>query len=229
MTEEITLASIEAFIAAHPEALETLILNFEDQPTQAISMIERKQRLLETKLADAESKITEFVDISRQNQRLFQLCHALIQTLLKPQPFADAALGIKKIFDDTLPTTPYHLFVFRSPQPSDTDAIETSFVSRKSLADQLGNLVNFEQPVLGAIRSEESAILFPNSDSVMASCAIVPLNTETPVGVLSLGSIDINGFARDQDTLFVAFIGDLLAGLLSYHYFEADISDGTTV
>ena len=74
MTEEITLASIEAFIAAHPEALETLILNFEDQPTQAISMIERKQRLLETKLADAESKITEFVDVSRQNQRLFQLC-----------------------------------------------------------------------------------------------------------------------------------------------------------
>lgn len=229
MSENITLESVRAYVAKNPDVLETLILDLEDQPKGAISLMERKQQLLTQKLSEAEAQIQSFVDISRQNQRLFQLCHALIRTLIKPQAFAEAAEGIKTVFEQTLSSTAYHLFIFKTPENPAAVPVGSSFITRDFLSEKLGSLISFEQPVLGVIRPEEAEILFPEQPTSIASCAIVPLITDAPIGVLTLGSQEANNFSRDQDTLFISFIGDLLASLLDYQYFPGQMLEEQSV
>jgi uncharacterized protein YigA (DUF484 family) len=57
----------------------------------------------------------------------------------------------------------------------------------------------------------------------------VPLITDAPIGVLTLGSQEANNFSRDQDTLFISFIGDLLASLLDYQYFPSQMLEEQSV
>jgi uncharacterized protein YigA (DUF484 family) len=153
----------------------------------------------------------------------------LIRTLIKPQAFAEAAEGIKTVFEQSLSSTAYHLFIFKTPENPAAVPVGSSFITRDFLSEKLGSLVSFEQPVLGVIRPEEAEILFPEQPTSIASCAIVPLITDAPIGVLTLGSQEANNFSRDQDTLFISFIGDLLASLLDYQYFPGQMLEEQSV
>ena len=66
-------------------------------------------------------------------------------------------------------------------------------------------------------------MLFPEVDNLVASSALLPLNCEGLHGALAIGSESVDGFHQDQDTLFAAFIGDFLAGLLAYRYFPTQV------
>ena len=49
----------------------------------AVSLAGHKLQLVSEKLALAEQQIREFIDVSTQNQTLFQLCHQLVQQTAK--------------------------------------------------------------------------------------------------------------------------------------------------
>jgi threonine synthase len=172
----------------------------------------------------AQKQIHEFIDVSTQNQTLFQLCHQLVQQLQKPQSIQAATARLGEILKATLDTRDYHLFIFQDK--AEPDCTATSFVSQANFQTAVGGLFNPDKPILGVVRAEESKCLFPDLDHDISSCAIIPLVSEDLVGALTIGSQDSNGFHRDQDTLFIQFIGDFLAGLIKHRFLIDDPKQG---
>ena len=148
----------------------------------------------------------------------------LVQQLQKPQSIQAATARLGEILKATLDTRDYHLFIFR--ETAEPDCTATSFLSQASFQTAVGGLFNPDKPILGVVRAAESKSLFPNLDQDISSCAIIPLVSEGLVGALTIGSQDSNGFHRDQDTLFIQFIGDFLAGLIAHRFFINDPKQG---
>ena len=220
MSDQVTYSQIQHYLKDHPEDLERLVLEANPETKGAVSLAGHKLQLVSEKLALAEQQIHEFIDVSKQNQTLFQLCHQLVQQLQKPQSIQSATAGLGKILKATLDTRDYHLFIFRDQIEPDCTA--TSFVAQATFQEAVGGLFNPDKPILGVVRAEESNRLFPDVDHVISSCAIIPLVSDHLVGALTIGSQDSNGFHRDQDTLFIQFIGDFLAGLIAHRFFADD-------
>jgi len=221
MSNAATFETLKDHIKSHPEDLERLILSVEDNTGAAISLPQRKFNLVSQKLEQAEAQITEFIEVSRQNQNLFQLCHRLVETLQRPQSIQEVTQVLERLLQETLTHHHHHLFIFKNapgePCPS------TTFIESATFERQVGGLFNPEKPVLGVIREAESEVLFPEADNLVASSALLPLNCEGLHGALAIGSESVDGFHQDQDTLFAAFIGDFLAGLLAYRYFPTQV------
>lgn len=224
MSEQVTYTQIQSYFKDHPDDLERLVLEASPETNGAVSLAGHKLQLVSEKLALAEQQIREFIDVSTQNQTLFQLCHQLVQQMQKPQSIQAATARLSEIFKATLDTRDYHLFIFRDQ--AEPDCTATSFMSQASFQDAVGGLFNPEKPILGVVRAEESNCLFPGLDHDISSCAIIPLISEDLVGALAIGSQDSNGFHRDQDTLFIQFIGDFLAGLIAHRFFTNDPKQG---
>ena len=224
MSDKVTYTQIQNYLKDHPDDLERLVLEANPETKGAVSLAGHKLQLVSEKLALAEQQIHEFIDVSTQNQTLFQLCHQLVQQLQKPQSIQAATARLGEILKATLDTRDYHLFIFR--ETAEPDCTATSFLSQASFQTAVGGLFNPDKPILGVVRAAESKSLFPNLDQDISSCAIIPLVSEGLVGALTIGSQDSNGFHRDQDTLFIQFIGDFLAGLIAHRFFINDPKQG---
>ncbi|MGB1191045.1 MAG: DUF484 family protein [Pseudomonadales bacterium] len=219
MSNNVTFEALQDHLKSHPEDLERLILGTEESTGVAISLPQRKFNLVSQKLSHAEAQIAEFIEVSRQNQTLFQLCHRLVETLQRPQSIQDVTSVLARLLQETLSHHHHHLFVFKDAPVE--PCTSTTFIKASDFEGQVGGLFNPEKPVLGVIRQAESEVLFPDSGSQVASSALLPLQCEGLHGALAIGSESADGFHRDQDTLFIAFIGAFLAGLLAYRYFPA--------
>ena len=220
MSDEVTYAQVQHYLKDHPDDLERLVLEANPETKGAVSLAGHKLQLVSEKLALAEQRVHEFIDVSKQNQTLFQLCHQLVQQLQKPQSIQTATAQLGKILKATLDTQDYHLFIFRDQ--AEPDCTATSFLTQATFQEAVGGLFNPDKPILGVVRAEESNRLFPNVGHDLSSCAIIPLVSDHLVGALTIGSQDSNGFHRDQDTLFIQFIGDFLAGLIAHRFFADD-------
>ena len=66
----------------------------------------------------------------------------------------------------------------------------------------------------GPLRGPEYKRLFNVPDAAEASAAIVQLRHADLVGVLAIGSRDPRRFSTEMGTLFVRYIGDVLARVL---------------
>jgi len=71
------------------------------------------------------------------------------------------------------------------------------------------------RPLCGHVEEEWRQGLFHQNDQIASVC-IVPLGREKIWGILALGSLDLK--YNDDDTLFLEFIGDVVAAKL-YHLF----------
>jgi uncharacterized protein YigA (DUF484 family) len=224
MSDKVTYTQIQNYLKENPGDLERLVLEAIPETKGAVSLAGHKLQLVSEKLALAEQQIREFIDVSTQNQTLFQLCHQLVQQLQKPQSIQAATARLGEILKATLDTRDYHLFIFR--EAAEPDCTATSFVSQARFQTSVGGLFNPDKPILGVVRAEESKCLFPDLDHGISSCAIIPLVSEDLVGALTIGSQDSSGFHREQDTLFIQFMGDFLAGLIKKRFFIDDPKQG---
>jgi uncharacterized protein YigA (DUF484 family) len=81
-------------------------------------------------------------------------------------------------------------------------------------------LIKGRQAVAGQLRSEERSFLFGHEGEQVKSCAVIPLQTaalqqDKPLGLLAIGSSNAEHFHASMDTLFIRFVGDVLARLLT--------------
>jgi uncharacterized protein YigA (DUF484 family) len=77
-----------------------------------------------------------------------------------------------------------------------------------------GLLVSTEA-VSGSFREEELKFLFAGQQGTIASAIVLPVAVDGKItGMLALGSEDVHYFKAGMDTLFLKFVGDVIAHLL---------------
>ncbi len=73
------------------------------------------------------------------------------------------------------------------------------------------------RPIVGPLRPQERAILFGEFADEVQSAAVVPIGNPTCIAVLAAGSSDPRRFHAEMGTMFLEFIGEVLARVLPHH------------
>ena len=204
----VTIEAIEAYLSDHPEAVLSLKLK-STEGSNTISFAERRAEALEEKLIQTQAKLQELIDVSKDNERLFQACKACLIELIECRDIVDLAPTIEKSLGETFGVQAHHLFLFEDGEVSTSP--DLTRIDQSALSRRMGSLFTTNAPWLGAIRPDEAKTIFPNANSV-ASAAIVPVRRNKQlIGLFCLGSAEGNHFHAQLSTHFLELLADVIA------------------
>lgn len=216
--EKISAADVANFLRSNPDFFlnrsELLFeLNLPHGHNNASSLLEKQASVLRTRNTELRHKFNEMVAIARDNDRLFQQIRQLGLALLEADDLAqcEAALRISVVQDFHLDHISLLLF---GDQPRPDSIIATS---PHEVQTVLGDLLRGNRIICTTLRRQEMSFLFPGYDRAEGSAALIPLHFRRELGLLAVGSTDPNHFNSGMDTMFAAYIGDLLSRRL--HHF----------
>lgn len=209
--------AVTAFLQAHPDFF-TRHLGLLDvlrlpHPTHgAISLIERQLSVLRERNCHLEHKLVELIRVARDNERLSANLHQLALGLMR----ADSLDSVLATARDLL-CGEFHAdrVVVRLIDHDATLQAPYSVTRDDPGLERLKPLFESHRPLCGRLRDDQLDWLFGTDATEVASAVVIPLHDTEPLGVLALGSHEAERFNPSMGTLFLGYLGDLLASAVS--------------
>lgn len=187
---------------------------------KAISLLERQVNLLRERNNENKDNINQIIANAKANDELFEKIRKIILELLATTNLEDlAALIKKKLKNDFSASESKLVFIAEgSPQLEQQTVLPLS-----QIKDVLGELFSKQRSFCGSLASKQITLLFPDANPAIASAALIPLhlnkgieaNRALGIPLLIIGSTKENQFHSNLDTLFLDFIGEVLAAHIS--------------
>ncbi len=204
------------FLQKHPRFFENNLdilseLRLPHPSGTAISLIERQVDVLRDNNHNLEQKLNNLIQIARDNDRLNgriqKMALALMETTELDEVFYAVQVILRSEFDADTTT----LRCFGTPK-SPTSLDENSFVERDAaLEKQFGKFFDKNKPVCGPLNASQAQYLFSDNAESIISAALVPINGQQDlIGMLAIGSFDINRFHPAMGTVFLTYIGEMI-------------------
>jgi hypothetical protein len=179
---------------------------------QAVSLVERQVAVLRERNIDMRKRLTQLVGAANTNDSLFDKTRALTLALLDVEDLA----GLDAVLDASLKAG------FRADDLACYLALDTRLPALRQIhrcaSERELPMINLTQSTgtsCGPLRADEYRRLFRVDEAADASSALVQLRHRHIVGILAIGSRDSRRFSADMGTLFVRYIGDVLARTLA--------------
>lgn len=179
---------------------------------RAISITERQILTLREKAKLLESKLGELIRFGEENDAIGEKVHRLATALAGARDFAAvrhvllAHLGE----DFAVPHVAFRLWNL----PAQAEAAEFAEVNEQTRIFAAG----LAHPYCGANAGFEAAAWFGEAGGQVRSVALVALRREAEtVGLLALGSEDVQRFYPEMGTLFLQRIAETLGSALNLH------------
>lgn len=217
MTDKPALAPLEsdtvaAYLRAHPEFFidhDELIpeLRIPHQRGDTVSLVERQVKLLRERNIEMRHRLSQLMDVARDNDRLFEKTRQLVLAILDAESLEDLVIAVEDSLrnDFQVPFASLTLF-------SDAPLSVGRSVSIAEAQQAVGGLLANGKIVCGVLRPHELAFLFgENQQSQIGSAAVVSLQHQGLHGILAIGSEDPQHYKSSLGTLFLSYIGDVLA------------------
>ncbi len=211
--KEISEQQVLAYLKSHPEILKEHVgllseLALSHESGGAVSLIERQVRVLRERNILLRRQLNDLLGNARTNDDLFAKVRALTLALLEVSGWHE--------LNEVLAT---HLLV-------DFDAdFACCHLLREHL--RLDHLMGHEESLPTAaftrgarslclpLRSAELQRIFPAGQHEQdGSAVLLPLTLASSEGCLAVGSRDPQRFAAEMDTLFIGYVGDVLARII---------------
>ena len=196
------------FFQTHPTLLSELALPH--QSGGAISLIERQVEVLRERNIRVHRQLNDLIQTARANDDLFTKTRSLTLALLDVSGWHE--------LNEVLAT---HLLV-----DFDADFVCCHLQREHLNLDHLrghedalptAGLVHNSQPLCSTLRATELKAVFPVQDHEEdGSAVLLPLALKVGEGCLAVGSRRPDHFASDMDTLFIGYIGDVLARIIDH-------------
>lgn len=184
----------------------------------ATSLVERQVAVLRERNMDMRQRLHKFVDIARDNDKLFERTRKLTLRLL-------AANALKEILDivaDSLKNDftieYYSIALFNNASLHNQPSID--LIDGEQANQEIGHLLRSGNAISGVLRTKELAFLFPSHGAVK-SAAIAPIGSDPTLGYIAVGNEREDYYRTNMDTLFLTYISQMLALLIS-HYTKQD-------
>ena len=198
------------FFGRHPMLLTDLSLPHDSG--QAVSLVERQVAILRERNIDIRRRLNHLVGAANTNDTLFEKTRHFTLAMLDCNDLA----AIDRVLADTL------LDDFGADRARCFVSHPIPFASLphvvyRTSAQELP-LIHLTQAAglsCGLLRADEFAHLFDDTPSTDGSAALIQLRHGELLGVLAIGSLDPLRFSPDMGTLFIRYIGDVLARVLS--------------
>jgi len=212
--EHITAQDIITYLQAHPGFFRhhPALLSELELPHasgQAVSLVERQIAILRERNMDMRRRMNELLEAARANDAIFTKTRSLTLALLEAESLHE--------LNEVLAT--FVLVDFEADFVcAHVRGLAHSLDHIQNHADEFpfAHLYNSRAPVCTTLRQTELRQVFPVSNhGDSASAVLLPMAVKGSEGVLCIGSRDASHFRQDMDTLFVAYIADVLGKVLS--------------
>jgi uncharacterized protein len=198
------------FFGRHPMLLTDMSLPHDSG--QAISLVERQVAILRERNIDMRRRLTHLVGAANTNDTLFEKTRRFTLRILDCADLDAIDAVLSETLIDDFAADYARCFV------SHRNAFATrSHLVYHSAAQELP-LVHLTQTTglsCGLLRADEFQKLFAETVAIDGSAALIQLRHDDLVGVLAIGSRDPMRFSPEMGTLFVRYIGDVLARVLA--------------
>jgi uncharacterized protein len=198
------------FFGRHPMMLTDLSLPHDSG--QAISLVERQVAILRERNIDMRRRLNHLVGAANMNDSLFEKTRRFTLEMLDCTSLAAIDRVLATMLLEEFGADRARCFV------SHPRAFESlPHLVYRSSAQELP-LIHLTQTAglsCGLLRADEFAKLFEDTPAADGSAALIQLRHGDLLGVLAIGSFDPVRFSPEMGTLFVRYIGDVLARVLS--------------
>lgn len=176
---------------------------------RTISITERQILTLREKAKLLEAKLGEMIRFGEENDAIGEKVQRLATALAGARDFAAARRGLYTHLGEDFAVP--HVALRLWNLPAQAEATEFAEVNEQTRIFAAGLVT----PFCGANAGFEAASWFGEAGSHVRSLALVPLRREAEtVGLLALGSEDVQRFYPEMGTLYLGHIGELASAAL---------------
>ena len=212
-TAEIDAESVAAYLRAHPEFFvdhDELIPELRSPHSRgdAVSLVERQVKLLRERNIEMRHRLSQLMDVARDNDRLFDKTRRLVLDLLDAGSLEEVVGSVDESLRHEFQVPFVSLILF-----SDAPLPVGRSVTPAEAQQAIGGLLASGKTVCGVLRPHELEYLFSKEESAsIGSAAVVTLNQHQ--GLLAIGSPDPQHYKSSLGTLFLTYIAEVLARTL---------------
>lgn len=216
MSSELPSAEqVAAYLKAHKDFFvdhESLLadITIPHETGKAVSLVERQVVVLRERNLELRERLTRLLDVARENDMLFEKMRGLILALLETKTVPALAAALERELRLRFGSEYVSFLLFDANGATGT----AQSIALVAAQEKVPALVRGRQAVAGQLRKDELQFLFGHEGEQVRSCAVVPVQHERPLGLLAIGSSSSDHFKSSMDTLFISFIGDVLARVL---------------
>ncbi|WP_263143950.1 DUF484 family protein [Pseudomonas sp. RIT-PI-AD] len=207
--------AVAAYLRQHPEFFvdhEELIpeLRIPHLPGAAVSLVERQVKLLRERNIDMRHRLSQLMDVARDNDRLFDKTRRLVLDLLD----AGSLEEVVSLVEDSLRHEFQVPFVSLILFSENALGVGRS-VSSAEAHQAVGGLLAGGKTICGVLRAHELEFLFGQEErDQVGSAAVVSLSHQGQHGLLAIGSPDPQHYKSTLGTLFLGYIAEVLSRVL---------------
>lgn len=174
------------------------------------TVIAHRLSALEDSNSEIKQQLELLLEIGRRNEEKFLWLKSFILKLFEVQGFAQLD---QVIFHQLIDFTHVnHVTLFLKELNHQGDLLHIKAVKYPNRVHP--RLFDLEKTQCETSREEEYYNLFEVSVNEPSSVALVPLHYRSYLGTLAIGSIDHAKFNVDVDTLFLDFLGEVIARVI---------------
>lgn len=197
-----------AFFVEHDDLLPEL--RIPHQRGDTVSLVERQVKLLRERNIEMRHRLSQLMDVARDNDRLFDKTRRLVLDLLDAVSLEEVVSTVEDSLRHAF-QVPFVSLILFSESPL---AVGRS-VSSAEAHQAVGGLLAGGRTICGVLRSNELVFLFGEEQAAqVGSAAVVALSHQGLHGVLAIGSSDPQHYKSSLGTLFLGYIAEVLARVL---------------
>ena len=215
-------SAVVAYLQAHPHFFHQhadllLTLSIPHPSGKAVSLLERQVAVYRERQGDMEEQFHEIIGNARENDSLFEVTRMVILDLLHCTNMTELNLAIQiKLNADFAASASRLVFVSDHDFPKEA---HMKCLPSSAVRTALGELYQKQRTWCGPLNTVQQDLLFSDHHETIVSAAIVPLHlpegspirTRYGLPLLLIGSVELQHFNSSLDTLFLDFIGEVLA------------------
>nr|WP_298146600.1 DUF484 family protein [uncultured Pseudomonas sp.] len=207
--------TVAAYLRLHPEFFidhDELIpeLRIPHQRGDTVSLVERQVKLLRERNIEMRHRLSQLMDVARDNDRLFDKTRRLVLDLLDATSLEEVVSAVEDSLRREFQVPFVGLILF-----SDAPLPVGRSVSSAEAHQAVGGLLAGGKTICGVLREHELKFLFgEEAGAQVGSAAVVALTYQGLHGVLAIGSADPQHYKSSLGTLFLGYIAEVLARVL---------------
>ena len=199
------------FFITQQELLADLTLPHESG--KAVSLMERQISILRGRGHDTRIKLNTLLNNARDNDQLFEITRDIVLALLGARDVAE----IVQITEDKLRSMENidacEIILVKERMAGVPDSVRTSLES--VLDKDYADVFRLKRTYCGSSTDQQLKYLFGTENSAIKSTALCPIMANGQIyALLAIGNTQENYFNVNLDTVFLDFIGNVVAAVL---------------
>lgn len=211
------LAATPEFFERHAQLLARIRLPDSRGSASTVSLLERQVEVLRERNRQLERKVSDFVEVARENDALGSRVLAMARRLIAAGGQAGRIAAIEAALREDFGAGQSVLVLTapRAPQGVPESRFLRVVPAEAPELRSFETLFSSGKPRCGQLRDSQREFLFGADAATIGSVALVPLGGKAGYGLLACGSTDSQRFNPTMSTDFLAHIGELIAAALS--------------